>query len=97
MGTLSDLDPNEAVVIVCSRIAEFPSGAPAPSVRGRCSTCFDDVWISTTSDRELERRPGSRVVCTVCAAAQAATTPDLEFGVLPSTLEAVRRFVEENR
>ena len=84
----------EALVIVAHRIATLPV-PHVPSVRGACSSCRYPVWLSRASERDLGDRPGSRVVCEVCAVAEiAAATEPVELGVSENTraeLEAWRQ------
>lgn len=84
----------EAVVVVAERVATLPT-PHVPSVRGACSSCGAPVWLSRASDADLRERPGSRVLCSVCAVAEMATDDGPhKVGVSDRTraeLEAYRR------
>lgn len=87
----------EPVTIVAHRIATLPE-PHVRSVRGACSSCRAPVWLSRASDLDLRCRPGSRVLCEVCAAEEFARAEvddePLEVGISANTraeLGAYRR------
>lgn len=89
-------DDTEAVTVVCMRQAD---GDPhVASVPGRCSTCRMLVWMSPATDRAIRQRPGSRTVCTSCAALEMELEPGpVEVGILPESIDEIRAFLERER
>ena len=75
----------EEELVVCNPVhgPHRPTTRIKATIKGRCTDCRQEIWLSDSTVRFLARKTQARVICLSCAMEIYAEHPDSEVKKVP--------------